>query len=327
VALDQFIIVVSAERDSMVAEREGPLVMRGGSPSTRMQPPDFVEFASGLVGVSAEELDRVDQGHVHHDNGDGWTGVPMPVGFAMLPAEMLLRPGIAPLRPDSTGVAAQARRSEVRRLSDGDTLTLVADEVFKRVHGQDRVMYAFNEQIPGPLPWVERGTSVRVRFVNHLDQPSTIHWHGLRHDFRMDGVPGLSQAPVPPGDSFDYAIRFPDAGLYWYHPHVREEMQQDLGLSGNIMVRGMAGLPAVAREEILLLDDILVSDDGGIVPYGREATTHALMGRFGNVFLVNGEPQWRGSVRSGETVRFWFTNAANTRTFNLSIPGAAMRLV
>jgi FtsP/CotA-like multicopper oxidase with cupredoxin domain len=187
-------------------------------------------------------------------------------------------------------------------------------------------MYAFNGQIPGPMLWVERGTSVQVRFINRLDQPSTIHWHGLRHDFRMDGVPEMSQSPVPAGDSFDYTLRFPDAGLYWYHPHVREEMQQDLGLSGNIVVRGMIGLPAVEREEILLLDDILIGD-GGVVPYGSDAVTHALMGRFGNVFLVNGEPRWHGAARPGETVRLWFTNAANTRTFNLSMANATMTLV
>ena len=326
IALDQFILVVSAEPDSLGLERRGPLVMRGGSPSTRMQPPDFQEFASGLVGVSAQDLDRVEQGHVHHDTGDGWTGVPMPAGFAMLPAEMLLRPTVTPRRPDSSGTVPAARPTQLMRLANGDTLTIVADEVRKRVHGGERVMYAFNGQIPGPMLWVERGTSVRIRFINRLDQPSTIHWHGLRHDYRMDGVPELSQAPVAPGDSFDYVIAFPDAGLYWYHPHVREEMQQDLGLSGNIVVRGMTGLPQVDREEILLLDDILINDDG-VVPYGSEAVTHALMGRFGNVFLVNGEPRWEGTARPGQTVRFWFTNAANTRTFNLSVPNARMRLV
>jgi FtsP/CotA-like multicopper oxidase with cupredoxin domain len=82
----------------------------------------------------------------------------------------------------------------------------------------------------------------------------------------------------------------------------------------------------VEREEILLLDDILVGDHG-LVPYGRDAVTHALMGRFGNVFLVNGEPRWLATARSGETIRLWLTNAANTRTFNLSVPNATMRLV
>lgn len=329
VALDQFVLVVSAEPDSSAAERRGRPLLRGGSPSTRLQPPDFLNFATGLIGLSDDDLARAAGGHAHHDAGDGWgSGVPMVPGFAMLPAEMLLRPNARPLRVpalDATAPPAR-RRTEVVRLGDGDTLTLVAGSVTKRIHGRDHVLLAFNEQIPGPLLWVERGTAVHVRFVNRLSMPSTVHWHGLRHDFRMDGVPGLSQEPVPPGESFDYTLRFPDAGLFWYHPHVREDVQQDLGLSGNIVVRGMEGLPAVAREEILLLDDILIGDDG-VVPYGDDAVTHALMGRFGNVFLVNGEPRWRGTAVSGETLRFWFTNAANTRTFNLSVPGATLRVV
>ncbi|HRP07134.1 MAG TPA: multicopper oxidase family protein [Gemmatimonadales bacterium] len=213
------------------------------------------------------------------------------------------------------------------KLADGDSLVLVAGAVRKNIHGTEHVMLGFNGAIPGPLLWVDRGTSVKVRFVNGLDQPSTIHWHGLRHDYRMDGVPGLSQEPVPPGGSFEYTLHFPDAGLYWYHPHVREEMQQDLGLSGNIVVRGMEGLPPVSREEILLLDDILINDQDEIVPYGREAPTHALMGRFGNILLINGETRWTDSASSGETIRLWFTNAANTRTFNLSVTNASMTLV
>ncbi len=321
---DQFVIVISAEADTQATERRGALVLRGGSPSTRIQPPDFLDFTAGLVGVDAKDLAAVAEGHGHHGADDGWGTVPMPPGFAMLPGEMLLRPGVRPRLPSRA--ADSSRPTEVLRPQDGDSLTLVASAVQRRVHGVERTMFAFNGQLPGPLLWVERGTTIHVRFENRLDQPSSIHWHGLRLDHRMDGAPPVSQAPVPAGGSFDYTVTFPDAGLYWYHPHVKEEMQQDLGLSGNIMVRGMAGLPPVHREEILLLDDILIGDDG-MVPWGEEAPTHALMGRFGNLFLVNGEPIARLAASPGETVRLWFTNAANTRTFNLSVPGAAMRLV
>ena len=113
----------------------------------------------------------------------------------------------------------------------------------------------------------------------------------------------------------------------WYHPHVREDRQQDLGLYGNLLVRARgADRPAVNREEVLLLDDLLLGD-AGLVPYGREAATHALMGRFGNVFLVNGEPDYRLAVRRGAVVRFYLTNAANARTFNLSFGGAPIKVV
>ncbi|HRP07135.1 MAG TPA: hypothetical protein PLL69_01480, partial [Gemmatimonadales bacterium] len=84
VAFDQFSILISAEADSLVTERTGRLVLRGGSPSTRMLPPDFMEFLTGIIGVSREELDMVQSGHAHHEPGDGWGSVPMPPGFAML---------------------------------------------------------------------------------------------------------------------------------------------------------------------------------------------------------------------------------------------------
>jgi FtsP/CotA-like multicopper oxidase with cupredoxin domain len=331
VALNQFVVVITAERDLAVREPSGPVVLRGGSPSTRMQPPDFQELSVGVVGLTAAEA----AGHSEHaahaapalpDEPLRWTTVPMPEGFAMLPAEMLLRPAVGAQLPTGNAATPMVRRREMVRLNDGDTLTLVAGTVRKRIHGREYVMFGFNGQIPGPLLQVARGTSVTIHFENQLDQPSSVHWHGLRQDWRMDGAPPLSQDPVPAGGRFTYTLRFPDAGLYWYHPHVREEMQQDLGLSGNIMVQGMAGLPRVTREEVLLLDDLLIGSDG-LVPFGLEAPTHALMGRFGNQLLVNGEPRWSDTMRSGETLRLWFTNAANTRTFNLAASNATMRLV
>jgi FtsP/CotA-like multicopper oxidase with cupredoxin domain len=335
IAFNQFIVVVTAEHDAATTERTGPVILRGGSPSTRMQPPDFMEFATGLIGMTADEL-AAQGDHAGHqmpqatppaDSVTRWTTVPMPAGFAMLPAEMALRPGVGAQLPRATATTPMARRSEVVRLADGDTLTLRAGVVRKRIHGREHVMLGFNGQIPGPVLHVERGTSVTVHFVNDLDQPSSVHWHGLRQDWTMDGAPPLSQDPVPPGATFTYTLKFPDAGLYWYHPHVREEMQQDLGLSGNIMVHGMAGLPHLGGEELfLLLDDILIGDDG-LVPFGLEHPTHALMGRFGNVILINGEPRWQDTTSGGANIRLWFTNAANTRTFNVVASNAIMRLV
>jgi FtsP/CotA-like multicopper oxidase with cupredoxin domain len=189
-------------------------------------------------------------------------------------------------------------------------------------------MYGFNGQYPGPLLHVAQGAEIVVDFANALDQPTTVHWHGVRLDNRFDGVPELTQDPVPPGGRFIYKLRFPDAGIYWYHPHVREDTQQDLGLYGNIQVRSarVDYFSPAHREEVVMLDDLLLNDDG-LVPFGREATTHALMGRFGNVFLINGEPRYELSVKRGEVVRFLLTNAANARTFNLSFAGARMKIV
>ena len=181
-------------------------------------------------------------------------------------------------------------------------------------------MYGFNGQYPGPLIHVDQDSTIFVNFENHTSWPTAIHWHGLRLDNAFDGVPHLTQDPVPPGGRFEYRLFFPDAGLYWYHPHHREEVQQDLGLYGNMLVEAPPDTwyAPVHREEILMLDDLLIADDGGLFPFGTERATHSLMGRFGNLMLVNGEPEYALELDRGEVVRFFLTNVSNTRTFNLS---------
>ncbi|HJU85890.1 MAG TPA: multicopper oxidase family protein, partial [Gemmatimonadota bacterium] len=165
-----------------------------------------------------------------------------------------------------------------------------------------------------------------VRFANETAMPASIHWHGIRLENRFDGVPGVTQEAVAPGDTFLYRVRFPDGGIYWYHPHHREDVLQDLGLYGNLLVEAPGAFAPVDREVPLVLDDLLVAD-AGLVPWGAETATHALMGRFGNVPLVNGEPSWELDVGRGEIVRFYLTNVANARTWNVSLPGARMKLV
>ena len=118
--------------------------------------------------------------------------------------------------------------------------------------------------------------------------------------------PGLTQDPIGPGETFQYRIHFPDAGLYWYHPHQhREDVQQDLGLYGNLQVEAAdpAYFGPANREQVLMLDDLLV-DAAGLAPFGRDRATHAMMGRFGNLLLVNGDPDYRLTVDRGEVVRF-----------------------
>ena len=321
--LEKFVVLVTAERHARVREPEGKVALRGQSPSTRLFPPDLLEFSIGRIGVAAGETHR---GMRHPAERSGWTTVPMPPGLAMLPAEMALRPDVGPFLP--TGDAPAARPRELVRFNRGDTLHLEAGLVRRTLKGRAYTMYAFNGQYPGPLVEAVRGSELTVVFRNRLPHPTTVHWHGIRLDSRSDGVPGISQAPVPPGGEFTYHLRFPDAGIYWYHPHVREDVQQELGLYGNLMVRPDSGAlyGAADREAVLMLDDILVGDDG-LVPLGLESPTHALMGRFGNVLLVNGEPSYDLSVRKGEVVRFYLTNTSNTRVFNLSLPGARMKVV
>jgi FtsP/CotA-like multicopper oxidase with cupredoxin domain len=130
------------------------------------------------------------------------------------------------------------------------------------------------------------------------------------------------------GGEFTYRIQFPDAGLYWYHPHIREDYSQELGLYANILVDpSVPGYwPPADRDLILTVDDLLV-EDGKVAPFSPTETSYAAMGRFGNVFLTSGEPDLRLTARVGEVVRLWLTNTANTRVFNLTVPGARMKQV
>ena len=310
IALNKFVVLVTAERSARARTPSDRLVLRGQSPSTRLFPPDQLTFAAGGSATIAP--------HEHDGHGE-WPMVPMPANLTMLPAEMALRPGVPPYRMPSGDSLPMARASERTLVRSGDTLRLEAGAV--------RGGYTFNGQQPGPFIEVERGSEIVVAFANHLPDSTAIHWHGIRLDNRSDGVPGLTQPAIPPGGTFTYRIRFPDAGIYWYHAHVREDIQQDLGLYGSILVRSADSAASPAnREEFLILDDVLVGDEGPIPP-GRESPTHALMGRFGNVFLVNGRRDYRLQVRRGEVVRFYLTNAANARTMNLSFLGVQMKLV
>ncbi|HET6774413.1 MAG TPA: multicopper oxidase family protein [Acidimicrobiales bacterium] len=213
-------------------------------------------------------------------------------------------------------------------LADGDTFDLRIAPVVKTI-GDDRVrMLAYNGSIPGPTLRVPQGAEISVRVRNNADVDATVHWHGLRLDNEYDGVPFETQAPIPLGGEFTYRLRFPDAGLYWYHPHIREDYGLDMGLYGNIVVAPAEDgyWPPVNREVVITVDDILI-EAGQVAPFHHAGPTHVAMGRFGNVMLTGGEAEFELQARVGEVVRLYLTNTANTRIFNVALPGARMKLV
>ncbi|MFQ5680320.1 MAG: multicopper oxidase domain-containing protein, partial [Gemmatimonadota bacterium] len=343
VELNKFLVLISAERSRDVEERRGRLVLRGQSPSTRMRPADFLEFLMGAANPRRGAEGGAGHGdrppspspdaprHAREPLDATWLRPPTPAGVVMLPALMQLEPpSTSPYLPRSPAPTRVpwARPWELLRLADRDSLALEAGFVRRSVAGRTFLMYGFNGQVPGPLLQVPKGATITVKFTNRIDAPTTIHWHGVRLENPFDGVPGVTQEPVPPGGRFRYRVRFPDAGIYWYHPHVREDVQQDLGLYGNILVRPHRSdyFGPAHREEVLMLDDLLLGSEGPL-PYGGEEATHTLMGRFGNVLLVNGEPRYALEARPGEVVRFFLTNVSNTRTFNLSFGDAPMKVV
>ena len=205
-------------------------------------------------------------------------------------------------------------------IKDGQRIALEARVVEKELNGTRLTMYGFNGQIPGPSLRVDQDSTIYVDFKNNIDFETTVHWHGLRLENRFDGVPDITQAPILPGGMFTYKLDFPDAGIYWYHPHVREDIQQDSGLYGTILVRPSADsyYNPVNREQVLVVDDLLIRN-GKIAPYGKSSANHAIMGRFGNVLLVNGTERYELAVEKGDVVRFYIINVANARPFNRSI--------
>ena len=213
-------------------------------------------------------------------------------------------------------------------LASGDTFALRIAPVVKQI-GEDRVrMIAYNGSIPGPTLRVRQGSEISVRVRNDADTEATVHWHGLCLDNKYDGVPYETQDPIAIGGDFTYQVRFPDAGLYWYHPHIREDYGLDMGLYGNLVVEPTDAdyWPPVNREFVVTLDDVLL-EDGQITPYNLDGPNFVAMGRFGNVMFTGGESNLELNARAGEVVRFYFTNTANTRLFNVAIPGARMKLV
>jgi FtsP/CotA-like multicopper oxidase with cupredoxin domain len=222
----------------------------------------------------------------------------------------------------------EATRPALLEVEDDGVFDLRISPVAKRLEDTTVRMLGYNGSIPGPTLKVRQGSEITVHVTNDGDLDTTVHWHGLRLDNEYDGVPHETQTPIPVGGSFTYRIRFPDPGLYWYHPHIREDYTQELGLYGNILVvpEEPGYWPTANRDVILTLDDLLL-EDGKIAPFSLSETTYTAMGRFGNVLLVGGEPDRQLAFNAGEVVRLWLTNTANTRVFNVRLPGARMKLV
>jgi FtsP/CotA-like multicopper oxidase with cupredoxin domain len=269
--------------------------------------------------------------HMHMDDPAMAMPVPMPAGMKMMPGLVGLVPAGGTFLPGAgtdLSTLPEAVAARLTPLKNGDTLDLTAGLVRRTIKGQAFAMYAFNGQVPGPLIRVPQNATITVRFHNRIDLPSSVHWHGVRLDNASDGAVGVTQDPVAPGGDYTYTVHFPDAGVYWYHPHVREDIEQSMGLYGNMLVDAPGGdyYSPANQEQVLMLSDLLMQGDT-LIPFGKDLVDFALMGRVGNVLLVNGEPDYHLQVRRGEVVRFFLTNVSNSRTWNVSFGGAPIKVL
>lgn len=230
-----------------------------------------------------------------------------------------------PLQRLNPANAMPLLETQVLELKDGQKVELSAGTVEHSLNGQKFYGYAYNQQFPGPVWKVQKGASLRVHFTNDLDVSTTVHWHGLRLKNEFDGVPMVTQPEVQPGQSFDYELVFPDEGLFWYHPHVREDVQQERGLYGTILVESQETQALPVQKEVLVLDDVLM-ESGELVPFENRAN-FALMGRYGNVMLVNGKAEYALRAVQGERVRLHVLNASNARPFSLAIPNTQFKVL
>jgi FtsP/CotA-like multicopper oxidase with cupredoxin domain len=171
--------------------------------------------------------------------------------------------------------------------------------------------------IPGPLIDVKRGDKVIIHLRNELPDATTIHWHGIRVPAAADGTTA-SQMAIEPGASFDYVFTVDDPGTFWYHPHTQADVQIERGLYGALIVRGDIE-PAVEADRMFVLDDIKLESTGQLST--QTNPIDVMLGRPGNVLLVNGKQGASLAVKPGSRERWRFVNSANGRYFNLRLPG------
>lgn len=179
-------------------------------------------------------------------------------------------------------------------------------------------VWAYDGQVPGPVLRYRVGEDLNLTLKNALDQPTTIHWHGLRPPIEMDGVPFISQPPTAPGETFHYRFALTESGTYWYHPHVQGSEQLGRGLKG-VLIIDEDEPPEVDRDILWMLDDWRMDADAVIAPFGAgHDKSHA--GRIGNVVTVNGSLQTAEPVRAGERIRLRLLNTSNARLFAPHFP-------
>lgn len=182
-------------------------------------------------------------------------------------------------------------------------------------------LWVYNKQYPGPALRVRQGDEMRVRLSNALPQPTTVHWHGIRVPNAMDGVPGMTQEPVSPGGSFDYRFKVPDAGTFWYHPHVNTYEQVGRGLAGALVVQEREPVE-VDEDWLWVLTDQRLDRSGRLVESFGDIHDAAHAGRIGNVVFINGSLTQDFSARPYSRIRLRLVAATSARIFSLRFVGA-----
>src|SRR6516164_9736420 len=181
-------------------------------------------------------------------------------------------------------------------------------------------VWCYDGRVPGPEIRLRQGESVRIIVQNNLNEGTTVHWHGIRLPIAMDGVPGISQPPIRPGERFVYEFTPPDAGTFWYHPHADSLQQLGRGMAGALIVEEPQPLP-VDRDVLWMLADWRLTAKAQIASGFGNGMEASMSGRVGNTVTVNGVVSREARVRAGERIRLRLVNCSLARIMALRFEG------
>ncbi len=181
-------------------------------------------------------------------------------------------------------------------------------------------VWTYNGGIPGPVIRSKEGSLLVIDVVNKLKEPTSVHWHGLRIDNAMDGVPGVTQDPIKPGETFRYKLDLKEPGTYWYHPHFNSGEQLERGMKGVLVIEEKDPKPW-SQDIVWLLDDWRFQNDGKIYPHFNIHPDLMHDGRWGNAVTVNGRVKPEISTLPGQRIRLRLINGANARIFAHTMEG------
>jgi FtsP/CotA-like multicopper oxidase with cupredoxin domain len=207
------------------------------------------------------------------------------------------------------------------------TYELIASEFdWQIAEGKTIKAWGFNNTLPGPSIRAKKGDTVVVKVKNNLQQPTIIHWHGIRLPASMDGT-GEVQAPIQPGDEFEYRFEVPDAGTFWYHSHENEVEQMERGMYGSLIVEDDTD-PVMDGEKVLMIDDmkLTAANDfkrGNAIQRWLERHD----GREGQTLLINGKENPVVNIHAGQIERWRFINSSSARYFRLYLGGKPFRIM
>ncbi|SFF59196.1 Multicopper oxidase with three cupredoxin domains (includes cell division protein FtsP and spore coat protein CotA) [Halobacillus alkaliphilus] len=215
------------------------------------------------------------------------------------------------------------------------TFSLTAQEKAWQISADKSVSaWTYNGTVPGEPLRVTEGDFVKVHLKNELSVPVTIHWHGVILPNQMDGVPGLTQDAVQPGESFTYEFMANDAGTYWYHSHQHSSKQVDKGLYGSLVIEEKE--PAYQQDQTYILDEWAVNQDkqnttnmGGMMMGSMSRDGEADTKQMYDTFTVNGksgEAIDPLQLEAGETARLRFINAGYQQ-HRLVFPEGSMEVI